>query len=793
MAFSDEDRLSSVLAENEQLRAQNAALRASLHSSEARYRLIVESAADYAIIAADLDGTVNTWNEAAAGILGWSAEEMIGKPLSTIFTPEDIAAGVYDEELRLATERGRARDERWHLKADGSRFFASGEMMQLQDTEGGQTGFLKILRDRTRERREQQELETSRERLRLALEASSLVGTWDWDITADTLYSDARFAHLFGVEPALAEAGAPLSAYVGGIHPDDVERVGARITEAVGSGDIFDEQYRTIDLGGRTRWIHARGRCYHDSQGRPLRFPGAVVDLTQERAREARQAALLRLGDELQVQGLAEGHPITALQILCEALDTRRAGYAVVGEDERTATVVAEWTRDGVPALSGSFDLTAFGPDFVASLRAGVLTVADIEADERTAAGAAAWRAIGVRSVVNMAVVEGGRVRVVLYLNDDRPRSWDAEDVGFVREVLERTWTVTQRRRAEQALADAETRLRLAHEAAEIGSFDFDLVSGTLIWDARCSAAFGLSGDGPVSYEDTFLPALHPDDRARTQAAVEAAVDPVNPKLFDVVYRTIGIEDGVVRWVHASGQTLVENGRSVRFVGAVRDVTEEKEAEERQNLLTRELQHRVKNTLAMVNALANQTLRRAANVQDGLAAFSARLLALGHAHDILTQTSWTSAPIAAIVERSLATHRPSDETRLSWTGPNVRLNARQALALSLALHELATNAAKYGAFSNETGTVQIAWRLSASGEGAVHLLLEWREIGGPPVSPPAARGFGSRLIQQSLASEFRGTVDMHFEAAGLVCVIEGALDHQIDDALPVREETAPVG
>ena len=173
-------------------------LRRALHRSEARYRLIVESAVDYAIIATDLDGTVTTWNEAAETTLGWSAEQMIGRPIKTIFTREDVANGIHEREMRLSLTEGKARDERWHLRANGSRFFASGEMMPLLDDDEQPAGFLKILRDRTQEVLERKELDASRERLRLALDASAIVGTFDWDVPADILFADQRFAAIFG-------------------------------------------------------------------------------------------------------------------------------------------------------------------------------------------------------------------------------------------------------------------------------------------------------------------------------------------------------------------------------------------------------------------------------------------------------------------------------------------------------------------------------------------------------------------------------------------------------------------
>ena len=808
MRLEGDDRLNSALAENEELRRRIAALegaaevppsagerpdlvgdlaaardhvgslKLALHRSETQYRLIVESAVDYVIIAADLEGTITTWNEAACELTGWSSQQMLGRPLAAIFTPEDREAGIDAREMRLSLTMGKARDDRWHMKADGSRFFASGEMMPLYGDDDQPTGFLKILRDRTRERAEREELETSRERLRLALEASDLVGTWDWDVPNDTVYADARFARLFGVDAETAEKGVPLAAFVGGIHLDDRERVGASIESALRDDSLFAAEYRTVDAEGRIHWIFAQGRCFRDAAGGVVRFPGAIVDRTVERARERRQTALLHLSDML--ADSAEFDQTVALKILGTTLGVSRVGTASVDPSEQTATIVDEWAAEGTSHLSGSFRLGRYGDDFVARLRSGFFALDDTRSDAADTSSERAFAEIDVGALINIAVVEGGKVRLILYLHSDRPRVWIDDEVAFVREVINRLWAFAQRRRAEQAQAEAETRLRLAQESADIGTFDYDPRSGELDWDDRCRALFGVPPGAPVTLDGTFVAALHPDDCERVKAAVARVMEPDSDGEFDVEYRTIGLADGVLRHVRASGQTLVEGGRTMRFVGAVRETTEEKLAVERQMLLTRELQHRVKNTLAMVNALANQTLRRAANVQDGLAAFSARLIALGQAHDILTQTSWTSAPIAAIVENSLKTHRPDDETRITIDGPDLRLNARQSLALALGIHELATNAAKYGALSNDTGQVAVDWSLATVG-GERHLTFVWSETGGPAVTPPANRGFGSRLIEQAMAAEFGGAVVMDWRAEGLVCRFKSQLTDDLDE------------
>lgn len=229
------------------------------------------------------------------------------------------------------------------------------------------------------------------------------------------------------------------------------------------------------------------------------------------------------------------------------------------------------------------------------------------------------------------------------------------------------------------------------------------------------------------------------------------------------------------RWIAARGQAFFADGRATRFIGTARDISDVKRAEEHQRLLTGELQHRIKNTLAMVQAIANQTLRSATDLDEAREAFAGRLISLGRAHDILTQVSWTAAPIGEVIEGALCVHRQNSVPRIRISGPNVLLAAKPALSLALALHELATNAAKYGALSNESGTIDLRWHVVHEAEEP-RFCLTWSEQAGPPIiSPPVQRGFGSRLIERSFAAESGGAVTLTYPPTGLVCRIEAPL------------------
>lgn len=213
-----------------------------------------------------------------------------------------------------------------------------------------------------------------------------------------------------------------------------------------------------------------------------------------------------------------------------------------------------------------------------------------------------------------------------------------------------------------------------------------------------------------------------------------------------------------------------EDGELLGYGIVTRDLSEQKEEEDRRAQMMSEAAHRIKNTLAVVHAIVTQTLRTATNLEEGRDSISKRVAALAKAQDILTSAEGAVADIADVVESALAPH-DAGLGRISFNGPKHPLSPRQSMGLSLALHELSTNAAKYGALSGESGTVRIDWSIAADGA----FLLEWVETGGPPVSRPVTTGFGSKLIQRMLAPYFGGTAGIDYHAEGVRFRLEGRI------------------
>jgi two-component sensor histidine kinase len=211
---------------------------------------------------------------------------------------------------------------------------------------------------------------------------------------------------------------------------------------------------------------------------------------------------------------------------------------------------------------------------------------------------------------------------------------------------------------------------------------------------------------------------------------------------------------------------------SERRVGGVltlTEITERKRAEEKQTILVAELNHRVKNILAVVQSVAWQTLSAAQSLPAFREAFEGRLQAIALAHDVLTERRWSWTGLHDLLERSLAPYRlHGSQSRARWSGPQIMLPSETIVPLAMVLHELSTNAAKYGAFSNDAGQVEIDWELDEV-SGAV--TFSWRERNGPPLAGDISRGFGSKLITRVLSYDLEGSADFSFQPAGLACTL----------------------
>jgi PAS domain S-box-containing protein len=314
------------------------------------------------------------------------------------------------------------------------------------------------------------------------------------------------------------------------------------------------------------------------------------------------------------------------------------------------------------------------------------------------------------------------------------------------------------------ALALSEERLRFTQEAGRIGSWTLDLGSMSLDASEGCKANFGRDPDTGFTYEE-WIEGVHPDDRTRMKAAVSGAI--AGRTRYDHEFR-ITYPGGAVHWIHARGHASYRpDGTALTIAGISLDITDRKRVEDHRDLLAKELAHRVKNTLATVQSIIRHTLRTSASLKDAETVLEARIMALAAAHDVLTRDTWDGATLGEVIAVALRPFGAERAERFGCHGPKVNLTSRVALAFAMALHELATNAVKYGALATDAGRVRIAWDI-LDGVGSDRLRFRWEESGGAPVVPPTRTGFGSRMIERALAVEIGGSADIAYDPAGIL-------------------------
>jgi PAS domain S-box-containing protein len=285
----------------------------------------------------------------------------------------------------------------------------------------------------------------------------------------------------------------------------------------------------------------------------------------------------------------------------------------------------------------------------------------------------------------------------------------------------------------------------------------------------------GLDGDDAVR-RTQVLEYFAPEDLPRIEREVLPAVRDTGRWTGELTFRHFqtGARIPVIYDVFRIDDPAT--GRPTNFATLTRDITALKQAEVQRELLINELNHRVKNTLASVQSVAMQTLRNSTSISEFQDAFISRLVALSRTHDLLTRSNWQSASFEEIVRRTLEPYA-AGPGRIRFGGPLIRLSPSAAVTLSMALHELATNAAKYGALSDLRGRIEVDWQIGGSARPA--LTIVWTERGGPNVSPPKRRGFGSRLIERGVAQELDGEVALDFHTAGVQCRIRLPLSERV--------------
>lgn len=541
------------------------------------------------------------WDDRVCALFGIHS----GRPVSMAdfyagLHPEDKAAtaaayaaaadparrAVYDVEYRtIGAEDGV---ERW-VAAKGRGLF---------DDQGGCVRVAGTAMDITERLRLARQLREESERVQLALDAGAIIGTWVWDVPADRITADERFAQAFGLSAEDCRAGIPLATAFGSIHPGDTERVRGAVDAALAGNDLYRCQYRVLQAGGY-RWIEANGRVERNAEGQPLRFPGVLLDVEARRAIEAQRDQAIDL-----LSSFVEAVPgIVYAKDRAGRLTLANRGLAEVLGRER-------------PDYLGKTSVEIFGD----GEHAGALMASDEQ------------------------VMDGG-------------------------------------------------------EAAQLEEFSTTADGATIYWESVKAPLRGDAGD------------------------------------------------------------------VVGLISTSVDITARKQAEEARDLLMREVDHRARNSLAVIQSVVRLT--DAADPAAFRQAIHGRIEAMARAQAALAKSNWRGGTIGEVARDELLSSVMS-ATRVRLSGSEISIPADHLQPLSMILHELATNATKYGALSVQDGLIDVRWAGSATAWS-----LHWQEVGGPPVLAPERAGFGSRLIK-SLARQLNGKIDFRWAPEGLAVELEVA-------------------
>src|SRR5579862_7478202 len=343
-----------------------------------------------------------------------------------------------------------------------------------------------------------------------------------------------------------------------------------------------------------------------------------------------------------------------------------------------------------------------------------------------------------------------------------------------------------------QKLAQSEARYRWALKAGQLVHWETDLAAGTRTWTQEAMALFGLSlVDGRGHFggdKDEFWLAMHPDDRHLAKEFYELAD---KQDWFPVEYR-IRRSDGTIRWVSGGGQVIARNadGKAQRLINVVADVTQRKAAEEQIKFLMSEITHRSKNLLSVVQGIASQTGRSVDTFEQFRMRFAQRLQGLAASHDLLVRDDWQGVSLFDLLRDQLSPFVEFGSDRIAVSGPDIILSPKATEAIGMALHELATNAVKYGALSVPSGHISISWVLEDQDAKPRQLLVRWVERDGPPVKPPSRKGFGQVVFERLVAESLGGVVALDFAPEGLRWALSIPTNHIVADPLVAPNRSA---
>jgi PAS domain S-box-containing protein len=561
-------------------------------------------------------------------------------------------------------------------------------------------------------------LRLSNGQLRTALDVGKL-GSWDCDLRTGLISGTATFKASLGLPK---DAPLTYEQWQQMVHSDDAERVRQAISSSVSTGTDFNIEHRILRGDGRVGRVFVRGSALRDGDGKPARLIGVTQDLSEEEPHETDPRLRAIAGS------LSALVWIVDLNLELTYVNDRWVAFSGLQRPEALGDSWGRWVHpDDLPRFLDGLNAARRNESPYAT-----------EMRYRSAAGIYRWHMVQAAPM----------------------RDPDGNLTGWVGTSVD----IHDLKVAEEALRTDERQLRTALQAAKMGDWTWDAASDRMTLSPRAAEIFGLPPEASRTWLE-LTEQLHPADAARAVAAMQKAAETQTE--YNLEYRVTRADDGARVWVAAQGRTVHDReGTFTGMTGVVQDITDRKHAEQRQHLLIRELHHRVKNTLATVQAIVGSTARTASSIDEFYQGFVGRIVSLARTHNLLTEDLWQKAALEELIQTELGPYEDEARNRIVVDGPHVELPSEAAVPIGMAIHELTTNAAKHGALSTFGGQVDVKWHIEPGAERPL-LHFTWTEHGGPRVTQPSRQGFGSRLLQRVLTTQLQAQVHMDFQEEGL--------------------------
>ena len=643
----------------------------------------------------------------------------------------------------------------------------TAQWVPIKDAGGEVTGINVVAEEITQRKYTEAALQTSEQRYRTLIDATSAV-TWSCAPSGLLVEPQPQWMAFTGQSVAEMLGGGHVAAY----HPDDAENALARWADAVARTIPYQNELRIRRHDGKWRWMRVHSvPVYRD--GAITEWFGMCVDITLRkqaeevlRDSEARQAFLLKFSDALRAEQSAEAMTDRALRMLFDWMGLDRCYVGIYRLAEDIAEFPHQMHDDGLPPLPGQVRLSDFPKALqVASDR--TLVIDDLmKMDGLSDGERASFAGLGMGALIVATLRKGENNPLwAIVAVSATARAWTPGEVSLVEEVAERTWAAAEHARAEERLHVAHDTFRSLIDRSPFGTYIVDADFRLIQMSKGGKNAFGILR--PLIGHDfsAVVHAVWPDPFANaiiahfrhTLATGEPYKTVTNERRADI--------DATEAYDWSIERIILPDGRP-GVVCHFYDLSERQRQEDHIKMLMGEVNHRSKNMLSLVQAIARQTATT--QPQDFIERFGERIRALSANQNLLVKSEWRAVQLDELVRSQLAHFGDSRGTRITIDGPPLKITASASQPLGMAMHELATNAAKYGALSNESGHVAISWNLQTDPAGQAQFAMSWIESGGPEVAKPARSGFGSTVIGRMLKMSLGCAAKVDFDPTGLI-------------------------